>query len=383
MNSCRIFYCVAISALSLTTRLDGAEYTIFALEPPPGGITSSAGGWNRFEHVVGASRVSGGTTIAGVRPVRWDTDASAERLWKDSDYPYPGGASTAINNLGQIVGIAQNSFIIEPPLPRLNGIPDGEAFLLNPGQRRLDLGTLGGLRSEAIGINDAGQVVGSAENAMNEPRAFAWDAINGMRDLGTLGGTVSRGSAINQQGQIVGHAGLPNGANRAFIWDQLTGMQALPSPIGAEMRATGINDRGQVTGFGGGMFLWDTDGGMRYVASPAATLVLPHDINNATQIVGEMGSEPRAFIWSEMTGLLDLNSMVPASSGWHLAAATEINDSGQIIGSGFLNGETRAFVMTPIPEPRSIALVALATSAILLFRLESSRRRRMCERARC
>ena len=64
-----------------------------------------------------------------------------------------------------------------------------------------DLGTLGGLRSEAMGINNAGQVTGWAELSGGSQRAFLWDSTNGMRSIGTLGGVHSIGQDINELGQ--------------------------------------------------------------------------------------------------------------------------------------------------------------------------------------
>ena len=49
------------------------------------------------------------------------------------------------------------------------------------------LGTLGGSFSGAAGINDAGQVVGWADTASGEERAFLYTLGSGMTDLGTLG----------------------------------------------------------------------------------------------------------------------------------------------------------------------------------------------------
>jgi probable HAF family extracellular repeat protein len=52
-----------------------------------------------------------------------------------------------------------------------------------------DLGTLGGNESWALGVSaDGSVVVGEAQNAAGQERAFRWTASGGMQDLGTLGG---------------------------------------------------------------------------------------------------------------------------------------------------------------------------------------------------
>jgi probable HAF family extracellular repeat protein len=45
--------------------------------------------------------------------------------------------------------------------------------------------------------------------------------------------------------------------------------------------------------------------------------------------------------------MLDLNNLIPANSGWLLQIANAINDQGQIVGQGTLNGQTEAFLLTP------------------------------------
>lgn len=66
-----------------------------------------------------------------------------------------------------------------------------------------NLGTLGGNRTDAYGINDAGDVVGFSYTAYGEAHAFR--SSNGkLTDLGTMGGNYSRAWAINNSGKIVG-----------------------------------------------------------------------------------------------------------------------------------------------------------------------------------
>jgi hypothetical protein len=60
--------------------------------------------------------------------------------------------------------------------------------------------------------------------------------------------------------------------------------------------------------------------------------------------------------------MYDLALMVTNASGWVLSEARDINDSGQIIGNGVLNGELRAFLLTPdsvapVPLPEGLGLM--------------------------
>jgi probable HAF family extracellular repeat protein len=96
-----------------------------------------------------------------------------------------------------------------------------------------------------------------------------------------------------------------------------------------------------------------------------------YDVNNNGAVVGSSYRSPngnmlRAFLYTTTSGLIDLNSLIDGSSGWsNLSSATSINDSGQITGNGLINGQYHAFLMTPVPEPATLALatVGLATLA--------------------
>jgi len=43
----------------------------------------------------------------------------------------------------------------------------------------------------------------------------------------------------------------------------------------------------------------------------------------------------------------DLNGLIPAGARWLLTEARDINDSGQIVGTGIFDGQVRAFLLTP------------------------------------
>jgi probable HAF family extracellular repeat protein len=71
-------------------------------------------------------------------------------------------------------------------------------------QRLIWLGTLGGDWSEAWGVSaDGSVVVGEAQNAAGDQRAFRWTAARGMQDLGTLGGDQSWAWGVSADGSVV------------------------------------------------------------------------------------------------------------------------------------------------------------------------------------
>ena len=59
-----------------------------------------------------------------------------------------------------------------------------------------------------------------------------------------------------------------------------------------------------------------------------------------------------AFIFDTEKGIRDLNNLLDPQTGWTLTFARDINNSGQIVGYGEVNGERRGFILTPIPPNR-------------------------------
>jgi probable HAF family extracellular repeat protein len=186
------------------------------------------------------------------------------------------------------------------------------------------LGALNGRSSEAHGVNLSGQIVGvSNYDAAGNSHAALWQ--NGtIVDLGGLFGSRSVANAINDAGQIVGSsdANAVNPATgglytHAVLWQK--------NPASGAYTVTDLGTLGQYTSFA-------------------------YAINNQGQIVGssyDASRESHAFLWQNGT-LLDLNTLVPADSGWVLQSAQGINDSGQIVGWGYHNGATRTFILTPL-----------------------------------
>ncbi|MCY7278858.1 MAG: DUF3466 family protein, partial [Phormidesmis sp. CAN_BIN44] len=94
---------------------------------------------------------------------------------------------------------------------------------------------------------------------------------------------------------------------------------------------------------------------------------LANSLNESGEVVGlsyKLSGEQRAVFWKDAT-LADLNELIPTDSGWNLTEAIKINNQGQIVGRGYLDGAEQGFLLTlnpdvqAIPEPDSpIALWA-------------------------
>ena len=169
-----------------------------------------------------------------------------------------------------------------------------------------DLGTLPpdyANGSVGWGVNDSGQVVGDV-NSGSIDHAFVYS--NGvMHDPGTLPGYLdSDAYGINDSGQVAGMSGS-SATERAFLFSGGV-MQDLGTLGGISNAATGINASGQVVGWS------ETAGGQDAYLNSAGKMI-------------------------------DLNSLIPPSSGWSLWQAGAINDAGQIVGDGILNGQQHDF----------------------------------------
>ena len=230
----------------------------------------------------------------------------------------------------------------------------------------IDLGTLGGNESQAWGINEQGEVVGSSETGDGSVHAFRYSKGT-MRDLGTLGGRTSIARGINNRGQVVGYSETQSGNTHAFLYDGV--MQDLGTLRGGNSFAYGINSQGQVVGGstitkegrpvyreGAGYvfraFLY-SNGAMRDLGTLAGrdeTLAVAYGINDRGQVVGysEIPLDTsigvagyHAFLYSDgsmrdlgtLRGNFGWQSNVKIKSSYEKrSVAYGINEQGEVVG---------------------------------------------------
>jgi probable HAF family extracellular repeat protein len=265
-----------------------------------------------------------------------------------------------INNGGGVSGAATTA----------NGYQ--HAFFWDQGQMT-DLGTLGGLNSQAAGGNPGQVIAVLSETAEIDPLGenfcgFFTDLVCGaaiwqhgtMTRLPTLGGINAAALTYNAGGQIVGVSDdgtldpsciAPQKSHfQAVTWTPKGVIQKLPplpgDNVGVAIRG---NDHGQVAGtsglcsntrFGGFAFgphavLWDHGSPINLGSLGGSGVGLAAGVNNRGQVIGAASSSdgtPHPFLWTSATGMRDLGllSMDPADAG---NTPFEINDRGQMVGA--------------------------------------------------
>lgn len=225
-----------------------------------------------------------------------------------------------INDRGQIVG-------------RVGG---PGAFRYTPGLGFEFLGA-----DEAYAINNRGQVTG-------------WGAFRYTDGVGMEHVAQGIGYAINDLGWLAGDAG----AFTAFIYRDDQGMQIL-----GPGRGFGINNQGVVVGEWWGFpavftspAIW-ANGETHLLGTFGGDMGSAYAVNAHSEVVGyALSGQSRytAFYWNAADGMQDLNTLVPANSGWYFLEANDISNQGWIVGDGYYQGKSQAYLLLPIQPKLTI-----------------------------
>jgi len=289
-----------------------------------------------------------------------------------------------VNTNGVVVGLS-TTLVADPNAMIMSfGLPyafQTRAFRWKNGHIQ-DLGTLGGLDAMALGVNESGQIFGNSYTSSDPSPVcgnpdFGFDSLttgaflwqNGkMTNLGSLGGTCTNAITINNRGQVVGYSFLAGDAVfHPFLWERgkLVDLGTLGGNQGVAQR---LNEAGDIAG-------WESLAGNEDVIH--ATLwshgqitdlgaiepdqcSVPFAINSRKQVVGFVSpncdfinedSPLSAFLWEPGQPMVDLNTLISPSLGIQLRNAVNINDRGEMaVVALFPDGNRRPVLLIPCAE---------------------------------
>jgi CSLREA domain-containing protein len=290
----------------------------------------------------------------------------------------------ALSDSGRVVGYSE----LTPQGPNGSFTGTVRGFFSDNGGALKEIGTLGGLNTQAWGVNDNGAVVGQSQLANNQTRPFLWRDVNSdglwqqseMIDLGPVNGsTFGRGFSISNNNIVVGNStDGATGFTLATMWrdDNANGiadageLRVLGNLGGSNANASGVNDNGYVCGTSessglssNGLpiqraFLWHDDNGngvsdpgeMKNLGTLGGEFSSVLRINSVNEIIGwsdAVGINTAHAIRWKNNFMLDLNAAIPQNSGWVLTESRGVSDNGKITGYGTINGVQHAYLLTP------------------------------------
>ncbi len=357
-SSCTRQIFSGLALLSLTAAAQAQFYAVTDLGTLDG-INAMAYGINNREQIVGSMQTLMGSTHA---------------------FMFDGGRMIDLGTMGGsnswAYGINDNGWMVGAtglPTTNIHAFVCTNA-LLNP--TMMDLGTLGGSNSAAWMIDMYGDMVGWSGISNGTHHAFFMTnfALGAMMDLGTAGGTNSEAYCINSNRSVVGYTMMSTGSDEPIMsTNALFGSSSMTTMGMGSMGASGgqswfVNDMGanvgqaQMAGGNYHAFISGNGGMMGRMNIDLGTLggsnSVAYCLNNGGTVVGRAQMSNGAYHAFMVTNALggtarmtDLNSVIPANSGWELMEARGINAAGQITGWGMYLGHTNAFLMTPVAAP--------------------------------
>jgi probable HAF family extracellular repeat protein len=340
----RFAACFVIGLIASKLSSQAQSYNLTDLGAVAGDSTSQAYGLNASGQAVGTS--AGGAAMATLfsngKAISLDTNTSDVSI------------AAAVNNTDEVAGSYYNDLIA---MPFHAFVVSGGTFLDIHSPTLFPQGTHG------MAINSFGEVVGTGWLTSDSFHVFGYS--NGkMVDLGPPGSFQASPSAINDAGQLVGNYYTSSTDNGPFLYynGRFTNLGA---PAGMTTSAAALNSTGQIVGtmtFNNGSpqhaalysnGVWTDLGGY-----PGAVGTSASGINTAGQIIGVAGFKVTSYhpfipartiaLLVRNGGLVDLDTLIPANSGFTLTRAIAINDSGEILCNAKNSaGHQRAVLLTP------------------------------------
>lgn len=247
--------------------------------------------------------------------------------------------AVAINDKGQVLGNWKTR------AGQLRG------YIYYAGVRR-DIGTVPGRNTRFTDINNAGfaTALGLVPDSYEEPRSYLRTPNGTLTDIGSLPFTdpITYAYAINNSNKITGASGpllFPDQPLRAMIWAKDV-MRDLGDFGTSPNSGYAINDCGQVTGFASLFagyrnrvaFLYSHGRMINIDGRPDTEerSSAGQGINNFGHVVGS-SNHLSGFVYRGRR-MKSLNALIDPKLHWDIADAHAINDAGQIAATGYRNG---------------------------------------------
>lgn len=288
----------------------------------------------------------------------------------------------ALNNRGQVAGYSNGSAFLysDGKMTPLAASPNGFNGINDEGQ----LGTSTNPGYDPRGINSSGETVGSFTKANYGINTVPATEFNGVvTSIPHFG----MGLGLNDAGQVVGSIAIPSvalpngGTNHAFVYSNGT-LTDLATSLGENSEANAINNLGQIVGSRGQPgapatpFLY-SNGKFTDLGTFGGLTGTALGINDSGQVIGYtqgLGQISAAFLYQNGV-LIDLTKMVKASYGLDIATLAGINNAGQIAFNATIDGQSHAFLLTPstVPEPSTLFLLGCIPIALVVHRRSTGR----------
>jgi probable HAF family extracellular repeat protein len=298
---------------------DADAYTVQALTIPRNAFSGQASAINDAGVSAGWYETNNGSTA-----VSWSADNQLSPL--GTLLGLPSALANDINQAGTIVGFAfTNDFLIS------------RAFIWQSGTGMQALTDLGGDASLAQAINADGTAVGWSFDAVGVLHAVKWDASGSLTDLNPAG-AISEALDINDAGDVVGWVFPAGGsASHAYLWQHDGTEVDLQTLGGLGSQAFGVNNRLVIVGVSDRRsplpptaFIWKSATGMRTLHMGGNSQAFA--INDLGRVVGlrviNQGVLGLTRFHGSLEVLPDLAPDKPPASG-----PTGINPCGTIVGS--------------------------------------------------
>lgn len=243
----------------------------------------------------------------------------SEQHWVYPDDKHGYSVAADINNQGWIAGYGYDN-------------DHNKAYLwyYPYSEYRLGGAFLGKANAYANASNNNNLAVGTIAD-----KAIVWDHLHLTQHQLNGGSYNSVANDLNDKDEIVGSVSNVSDKQRPVKWKNFVSNPDFLDtsfPINRG-EATAINNSGEIVG---------------WYASTQNENDLRAFLSNTTFLQYYTGPNGIPIPLTIAPTMVDLNSLIDPDSGWNLKFASDINDKGQITGSGTLNGSERGFRLDPV-----------------------------------